>query len=113
MSVFFKILAGLGVISVAACATTSDVMDRGNGVYSISGYASHLRGGATGAINVAYRDAQAFCAKTNPGAHAIVLNESTRDVYQSSGSFSSTQGNASGSYGKFASGNADLIFRCG
>jgi hypothetical protein len=95
---------------LAGCAMTSDVMDAGNGTYIISGRASPVRGGATGAIQVAYKDANAFCAKK--GGHAVVLDSNNRDVYQSS--IGGSWGAGSGSFvgGTFAAGNAELRFRC-
>lgn len=85
---------------------TSDVMDTGNGTYMISAHASPIRGGAAGANQVAFKDANAYCAQR--GGHAIVLTADARDVYQ--GSF----GGSGGSYGGgvFAAGNTDLHSRC-
>jgi len=88
----------------------SDVMDAGNGVYMISARAAPIRGGAAGAVQVAYKDANAFCGAR--GAHAVVLDANDRDVYQSSvgGSWSPQGGSFGG--GTFAAGNANLRFRC-
>ncbi len=97
--------------SVSGCAITSDVMDTGNGTYMISAHAAPIRGGATGANEVAYKDANKFCEAK--GGHAIVLDANSRDVYQSSfgGSFNRQGGSFGG--GTFAAGNTDLHFRCG
>jgi hypothetical protein len=94
------------VSALVACATTSDVMDTGDGTYMISAYAAPARGGAAGATQVAYTDAKAYCSKQ--GGHPVVLNAASRDVYQSS------FGGGSGSFGggTFAAGNADFHFRC-
>jgi len=89
---------------------TTDVMDTGNGTYMISAHAAPVRGGAAGANQVAYKDANAFCAKK--GEHAVVITAESRDVYQ--GSVGGSVGPSGGSFGGgiFAAGNADLHFRC-
>ena len=103
-----------GVIAVvtflSACAMTSSVMDTGNGTYMISAHAAPIRGGAAGANQVAYDDANQFCAKR--GGHAVVIAANARDVYQSSfgGSVNPSGGGFGG--GVFAAGNTDLHFRC-
>ena len=95
---------------LGSCAMASDVMDTGNGTYMISAHAAPIRGGAAGANEVAYKDADAFCAKK--GGHAVVLVANSRDVYQGSvgGSYNRSGGSFGG--GIFAAGNADLHFRC-
>ena len=103
-------LLAIGVFStvlLSACAMTSDVMDTGNGTYMISAHAAPVRGGAAGANEVAYKDANKFCASKN-GGHAVVINAAARDVYQGS------IGGSSGSFGGgvFAAGNTDMHFRC-
>lgn len=101
----------VGFMALCGCATASDVMDTGNGTYMISAHAAPVRGGAAGANQVAYKDANKFCQ--GKGGHAVVLNADSRDVYQSSfgGSFNRQGGGFGG--GTFAAGNADLHFRCG
>jgi hypothetical protein len=92
---------------------TSDVMDTGDGTYLISAHAAPIRGGAAGANEVAYKDAQKFCAQKGAGLHAVVINTNARDVYQSSvGGAWGTNGGGFGG-GTFAAGNTDLRFRCG
>lgn len=105
---YFVLVMGLGL---AGCATASDVMDTGNGTYMISAHASAVRGGAAGANQVAYKDANKFCQAK--GQHAIVLTAADRDVYQSSfgGSYDRQGGSFGG--GTFAAGNTDFHFRCG
>jgi|ERR1700722_16498483 hypothetical protein len=100
-----SLFAGV-ILVLAGCAMTSDVMDTGNGTYMISAHAAPIRGGAAGANQVAYKDANAFCV--NQGAHAVVLTAAARDVYQ--GSFGASPSFAAG--GVFAAGNTDLHFRC-
>jgi uncharacterized membrane protein YgcG len=96
-------------VALCGCAMSSDVMDAGNGTYMISAHAAPIRGGATEADSVAYQDANRFCARKTPGTHAIVVDSRERDVYQ--GSFGGSGGSFGG--GVFASGNANLRFRCG
>jgi len=98
---------------IAGCAMTSGVMDAGGVTYLISAHASAVRGGATGANQIAYEDAQKFCAQKGAGLHAIVVNSQERDVYQSS--FGGTVNANGGSIGgaKVAAGNVNLRFRCG
>jgi hypothetical protein len=110
---FSCVLAGLIFSGLTGRAMTSDVMDTGNGTYMISGHAAPIRGGATGANQVAYQDAQKFCAQRGAGFHAIVIGAEDRDVYQSSlgGSWGTNGGGLGG--GTFAAGNAKLRFRCG
>ena len=99
------------VSSVAGCATSSDVMDTGNGTYMISSHAAPVRGGAAGANKVAYTHAKDFCQK-KAGMHPVVLDASARDVYQSS--YGGTAGPGGGAFGGgvFAAGNVDMHFRC-
>ncbi len=96
---------------LAGCAMASDVMDAGNGTYLISAHAAPVRGGAAGAAQVAYKDANAFCAAKG-GQHAVVIDANNRDVYQGSagGSFGPNGGSFGG--GVFAAGNTDMRFRC-
>lgn len=88
---------------------TSDVMDAGNGTYMIEGSASPIRGGASGATEVAYKDATAYCAEHQAGTHAIVVDSQNKDVYQSSFGYNQYGGGG----GTFAAGRAELHFRCG
>jgi hypothetical protein len=90
---------------------TSDVMDAGNGTYMISAHAAPVRGGAAGANDVAYKDANKFCAAKD-GSHAVVVTANDRDVYQGSvgGSWNGSGGSFGG--GVFAAGNTTLRFRC-
>jgi hypothetical protein len=84
-------------------------MDTGNGTFMITARAAPVRGGTTGANNVAYAEANKYCAEKFSGTHAILIDQSERDIYQSS-----FGGNRSGfSGGTFAAGNASLRFRCG
>lgn len=104
----FRVAAALAgaILVLSGCAMTSDVMDTGNGTYMISAYAAPIRGGAAGANQVAYKDANAYCARQS--THAVVLTADARDVYQ--GSFAASGSYASG--GVFAAGNTDLHFKC-
>lgn len=107
-----KNLLALGFAGLlGGCAMATAPMDAGNGVYMISAHASPVRGGAAGAMQVAYKDATAFCS--TKGGHAVLVDAANRDVYQGSvgGSWSPQGGSFGG--GVFAAGNADIRFRCG
>lgn len=97
-------------IVLAACATTSGVMEAEGGTYIISARAAPARGGTAGANAIAYDEAQKFCAKKN--ARAIVVTADERDVYQSASGASFTRAGGSASSATFAAGNANLRFRC-
>ena len=107
-----RLLVLAATIAVTGCATSSGVMDAGDGEYLISSHASAVRGGAAGATSLAYHEAQQFCASKAPGLHAVVLGDAERDVYQTSfgGSFDANGGGFGG--GRFASGNAHMRFKC-
>ena len=91
--------------ALAGCAITSQVQDAGNGTYLIAAHAPPARGGAAGASDAAYGDATKFCAQTQPGTHAVVINSSERDEAEAA---------FSGGIGGIATGgNVDLRFRCG
>jgi hypothetical protein len=110
MRTIMKSLLAIIAVGIGGCATASDVMDTGNGTYMISAHAAPVRGGAAGANEVAYKDANKFCMAK--GAHAVVLQADSRDVRQSSfgGSFNRQGGSFGG--GSFAAGNTDMHFRC-
>src|SRR5688572_4113048 len=92
----------LAALTLGGCAMASDVMDTGNGTYLISARASPARGGAAGANQVAYKDAQAFCSAK--GLRPIVITADSRDSTQAS--FGGSGGAFGG--GVFQAGNADL-----
>lgn len=104
--IFILPLAALG-----GCAMTSDVMDTGNGTYAISSHASFIRGGATEATSIAYKDANKYCAEHGQG-HAVVIGNNEREVYNSSVGGSWMSGGGSFGGGTFAAGNTDFHFRC-
>lgn len=109
----YWITAGvIAVGSLAGCAMASEVMDTGNGTYMISAHASPARGGAAGANQVAYNDANKFCAQKLAGGHAVVLTADDRDVYQGSMGGSVTPSGGFFGGGVFAAGNTNLRFRC-
>ena len=95
-----------------ACASSTPVMDTGDGTYMVSARAAPARGGATGAQTVAYQEAQKFCAQQGDGLRPIVIGNQDRDIYQSSvgGGFNQYGGGFSGS--TMAAGSASLRFRC-
>lgn len=101
--------AVLLAFALAGCAITSQVQDAGGGTYLIAAHAAPVRGGAAGASDIAYSDANKFCAQKEAGSHAIVVVSNERDVYQGA-----VGGGPSGfGGGIFAAGNVDLRFRCG
>lgn len=97
-------------LALTACASATDVMPMGGGVYMISANAAPARGGASGALQVAFRDANAYCVAR--GGRAVVIESSDRDVHQSTfgGGFNRSGGSFSG--GSFAAGSASMRFRC-
>jgi hypothetical protein len=109
-----KTLASLALatalLAVSACAVTSHVMEAENGTYLIAGYAAPARGGAAGATDVAYTDAQKFCV--GKGQRAIVLTAQDRDVYQGAAGGSWNQYGGGVFSGVAAAGHADLHFKC-
>jgi hypothetical protein len=99
-----------GFVLLSGCAMSSGVMEAEGGTYLISARAAPVRGGAAGANQVAYEDAQKFCA--GKGMRAIVLTDQERDVYQGS---TGSAWNASGGFSSgamAAAGNANLHFKC-
>ncbi len=46
----------IAILAVGGCATTSGVMDAGNGEYLVSAHASAVRGGAAGATGLDYQE---------------------------------------------------------
>jgi hypothetical protein len=98
------------ILALSGCASATDVMPMGSGVYMISSRAAPARGGAAGALQVAFRDANAYCVAR--GGRAVVIEAADRDVHQSAfgGGFNRSGGSFSG--GSFAAGNASLRFRC-
>lgn len=110
----------LVAILLTGCASTSSVMPMGEGVYTITSAASPIRGGTTGANELAYQKAEEFCRIE--GQHARIIGTQERDVYQSTAlAYSETEGNrpgysssASGAgEGSAASGVARIYFTCG
>lgn len=99
------------VFLLNACASSSDVMNVGNGNYMISSSASPARGGASGALDIAAKDANKFCAKSGRG-EAIIKGARDKDVYQSSAGGSWGAGGGSFGGGTFAAGRAKIVFSC-
>lgn len=100
---------------VGACAQATPPMETADGAYLISARAAPVRGGATGAYEVAHKDAMAFCAQR--GRRAVLEAAQDRDIYQSGygGAFSGTaQAGYSGGIGggTSAAGSATVRFRC-
>lgn len=104
MSAHHKPLALACLLSLAACATSSGIIDAGDGAYVVQANASAIRGGETGALSIAVKDANDFCASKIHG-HAVVLDHQggseTNTVMQ--GAFAGAQ---------FHPGAAAIKFRC-
>jgi hypothetical protein len=102
--------AGLAMLLVGACATSSPVMEATDGTYFVSARAAPVRGGATGAQTVAYDEAQKFCAQK--GMRPILVGNQERDIYQSSfgGGFNQYGGGFGG--GTSAAGSVNMRFKC-
>lgn len=99
-------VAAATALILGGCATTSGVMEAEGGTYVISARAAPARGGAAGAMQVAYEEAQKFCA--SKGGRAVLVDARDRDVYQSA-----IGGSSSGFAGATAAGgNATIRFRC-
>lgn len=115
-------ISTLIALAIAGCATTSGVMEMEGGTFTVSSFAAPIRGGAAGAVGVAYEEAKAHCAKS--GKRAVVVDQGDRDVYVSAASaYSSGQvtGNANSINGNYrsggggatmAAGKAQVQFRC-
>lgn len=97
-------------VLLGGCAQVSPPMENADGSYLISGRAAPVRGGATGAYEVAFKDAQKFCAQGN--RRAVIQNAEDRDIYQTAvgGGWSGGTGGFSGN--TLAAGSATLRFRC-
>lgn len=100
----------VGLIALGACAQATQPMETADGSYMISARASQARGGATGAYEVAHKDAQAFCARQDK--RAVLVGSNDRDIYQSGGAgYIGPQGGYFGG-GTNVSGSANIRFRC-
>lgn len=100
----------VGLLALGACAQASQPMEAADGTYLISARAAPVRGGATGAYEVAHKDAMAFCAKSDK--RAVLVGAADRDVYQSSYGGTVTSGGAYFGGGTSAAGSASIRFRC-
>ena len=100
----------VGLLALGACAQASQPMEAADGSYMISARAAPVRGGATGAYEVAHKDAMAFCQQS--GKRAVLVGADDRDIYQSGfgGSFNKNGGAFGG--GTAAAGSANIRFRC-
>ena len=99
-------------LAPSGCAMASDPMDSGDGVYMISAHASAIRGGATGANELEYSKAKQFCVAKGSGLHPVLVNDTERDVYQSSFGGSWNTDGGSGGGGSSAAGNVYVYFKC-
>lgn len=74
-----KFLIITALISLTACADTSEIMDTGNGTYMIAASAMNIRGGTVHAKQAAYDDAKDFCAKS--GKSAVLTDVQTDPAF--------------------------------
>lgn len=100
----------VGLLALGACAQATQPMEAADGTYMISARAAPVRGGATGAYEVAHKDAMAFCQQS--GKRAVLVGTNDRDIYQSAGGGYITPQNAGFSGSTMAAGSANIRFRC-
>lgn len=100
----------IGLVALGACAQSSPPMEMADGTYSIQARAAPVRGGSTGAYEVAHQNAMQFCAKSDK--RAVIISGSDRDIYQSGGSLVVNQYGAAGGGSTMAAGAATLRFKC-
>lgn len=98
------------VVLLAGCASSSAVMESEGGTYLVSAGAAAARGGTVGANDLAYAEAQKYCAAKD--RRAIVVDAQERDVYQSTAGAAWTPSGGSAGAGRAASGRVNLRFRC-
>lgn len=99
-----------GLLMVGACAQASPPMEMADGSYAIQARAAPVRGGSTGAYEVAHKDAMVFCQQS--GKRAVLLGAQDRDIYQSGGGITWNQYGGAGGGSTMAAGAATLRFRC-
>lgn len=114
----FGYLAVFAVLVLTACATTSEIVPVGHGVYELAGSsATAMSSGGAQKVRL-IKAANEFCAKQGKGATVVDANDTNGHV----GGFASINGSSygggsSGYVSGFASGpikraTADVMFRC-
>ena len=100
----------VGLLALGACAQATQPMEAADGSYMISARAAPVRGGATGAYEVAHKDAMAFCQRSSK--RAVLVGSEDRDIYQSGFGGSINQNGGAFGGGTAAAGSANIRFRC-
>ena len=110
-----KTCPALGVLAIAVtlagCATSSKIMEADDGTYVISAYALQVRGGASGATNLAFEDATRFCQQK--GLRAQLVNSNEQDIHQRN--YSNTRdarGRRQTQITNTTAGRSEVRFRC-
>src|SRR5258705_2234758 len=97
--------------TLTACATSSGVMERADGSYTVSAFAAPARGGAPGARRYAMEQAQAHCEKMGKRA---VLTESPEDqVLLANATSVSSKTSVTPNYGQASSSGSSVPMAAG
>ena len=70
-----RIFLAAAITLLGGCAASSAAMEVEGGTYTTSGQAPPARGGTPGAYNLAYQDAQQFCARKGMRPDVINSND--------------------------------------
>jgi hypothetical protein len=92
----FQWIVLLSAFALVGCATASDVMDAGNGVYVIAAHAGLANGGPE---QYGYRAANKFCTSKDPESHAVLVDGPSNTI-----TVEARQAHSK---------DADIRFRCG
>lgn len=114
----FGYLAFFGALALAGCATTSDIVPVGHGVYEVAGSsATGMSSGGAQKVRL-IKAANEFCGKQGKTATVVDANDTNGHVGGFASLNGSSYGNGSSGYvSGFASGpikraTADVMFRC-
>ena len=114
---FISVVA-FAAVALAGCATTSDIVPVGHGVYEVAGSsATGMSSGGAQKVRL-IKVANAFCAKSGQSATLVDANDTNGHVGGFASVNGSSYGNGSSGYvSGFASGpikraTADVMFRC-
>ena len=114
----FGYVALFATLAITGCATTSDIVPVGNGVYEVAGSsATGMSSGGAQKIRL-IKVANGYCAKQGKSAALVGANDTNGHVGGFASLNGSSYGNGSSGYvSGFASGpikraTADVMFRC-
>jgi hypothetical protein len=114
----FGYVAVFAVLALAGCATTSDIVPVGHGVYEVAGSsATGMSSGGAQKVRL-IKVANEYCAKQGKGAAVVDANDTNGHVGGFASLNDSSYGSGSSGYvSGFASGpikraTADIMFRC-